>query len=255
MEPFSAQDFATAVLDAATRLAVFDCDGTLWAPDTGHGFMEWSFAQGLVEPERQAWLEGRYAEYEAGRVDEETICGEMVAVYAGLSEAELTEAAARFFREHIAREVFAPMLRVVCTLAERGVELWAVSSTARWVVAAGLAEAGYPIAPGRVLAAEVAVVEGRLTGTILPVPTGVGKRAALERQGVSRPDAAFGNSVHDAAMMRMASRAFPVNPSPALLELAAAAGWRVFLPGGGTGRAVGGAGGGLGGPDFESNGG
>ncbi len=49
--------------------------------------------------------------------------------------------------------------------------------------------------------------------------------------GVESPDAVFGNSVHDAAMLVMAKRAFPVNPTPALLEIAAEHGWPVFYPG------------------------
>ena len=32
--------------------------------------------------------------------------------------------------------------------------------------------------------------------------------------GVTAPDAVFGNSVHDAAMLAIARRAFPVNPTP-----------------------------------------
>jgi phosphoserine phosphatase len=40
----------------------------------------------------------------------------------------------------------------------------------------------------------------------------------------------FGNSIHDAAMLEMAARAFPVNPSPALVEIASQRGWSVFYP-------------------------
>jgi phosphoserine phosphatase len=40
----------------------------------------------------------------------------------------------------------------------------------------------------------------------------------------------FGNSIHDLAMLEMAVHAFPVNPSPALLEAAARHRWSYFRP-------------------------
>jgi phosphoserine phosphatase len=47
---------------------------------------------------------------------------------------------------------------------------------------------------------------------------------------LANPDAVFGNSVHDLAMLEMARCAYPVNPSPALLEEAARRGWGYFRP-------------------------
>jgi phosphoserine phosphatase len=44
------------------------------------------------------------------------------------------------------------------------------------------------------------------------------------------PDAVFGNSVHDLAMLELARCPFPVNPSPALIEAAAKRGWGYFIP-------------------------
>jgi len=60
------------------------------------------------------------------------------------------------------------------------------------------------------------------------VPTDEGKVAALRRVVVTAPDAVFGNSVHDAAMLEIARRAFPVNPTAALLERSAQEGWPVY---------------------------
>ena len=66
--------------------------------------------------------------------------------------------------------------------------------------------------------------------TICDVPTDEGKVASLARVGITKPDAVFGNSVHDAAMLAIARRAFPVNPTPALVERSAAEGWPVYYP-------------------------
>jgi phosphoserine phosphatase len=48
----------------------------------------------------------------------------------------------------------------------------------------------------------------------------------------------FGNSVHDAAMMRLAKRAYAVNPNPDLEAIAAESGWEIYWPEA-TRRAVG----------------
>jgi phosphoserine phosphatase len=48
--------------------------------------------------------------------------------------------------------------------------------------------------------------------------------------GLTEPDAVFGNSVHDLAMLEMARYPFPVNPSPSLLAAAAGHGWGYFRP-------------------------
>ncbi len=80
------------------------------------------------------------------------------------------------------------------------------------------------------LAAEVRVADGLITSEIVDVPTDEGKAATLARVGIARPDAAFGNSIHDLAMLEIARCPFPVNPSPALLQAAAKNGWGYFRP-------------------------
>jgi phosphoserine phosphatase len=68
------------------------------------------------------------------------------------------------------------------------------------------------------------------TDRLRAVPTDEGKVEALRRVGVSAPDAVFGNSVHDAAMLAIARGAFPVNPSPELLNISSTRGWPVYYP-------------------------
>ena len=225
---WSAKEFEQQVLESGLRVAVFDCDGTLWSGDSGYGFMVWSIEQGLVSRSTSDWIDSRHRAYREGNVSELDICGEMVQIYAGLREQELRAAAARYVSEHVRGRVFAEMAGLVEQLRSRGVELWAVSSTNKWVVAEGVRPFGIP--EERVLAAEVKVAGGHITGELLDVPTDGGKAAALTRVGLSRPDAVFGNSIHDLAMLEVAARPFPVNPSPALLEAAARHGWSYFRP-------------------------
>jgi phosphoserine phosphatase len=225
---WTAGEFEQLVLDSNPKVAVFDCDGTLWSGDAGYEFMIWSLEQGLVSRSTSDWIDTRHRAYRSGQVSELVICGEMVQMYAGLRDQELRTAAAQYVDEFVRPRIFAEMASLVAALRQAGVELWAVSSTNRWVVAAGVREFGIP--EDRVLAAEVRVIDGVISSEIVDVPTDEGKAETLRRIGLPTPDAVFGNSIHDLAMLEIARHPFPVNPSPALLEAAAKHGWGYFRP-------------------------
>jgi phosphoserine phosphatase len=226
---WTAQEFKRLVLEAKPKVAVFDCDGTLWGGDAGYGFMVWSLEQGLVSRSTSDWIDNRHRSYRAGNVSEEEICGEMVQIYDGLRDQELRAAAAKYVNEFVrGQHIFPEMLDLVAALRAAGTDIWAVSSSNRWVIAEGVHDFG--ITEDRVLAADVRVKDGIITGEILAVPTDEGKAAALRSAGLAAPDAVFGNSIHDLAMLEMARNAYPVNPSPALLAAAAKNGWGYFRP-------------------------
>lgn len=224
----TAAEFHAAVLDLSPRVAVFDCDGTLWSGDAGSSFMNWTIETGLVSRETIDWLDGRYRGYKRGEVSEVAICGEMLQIYQGLREEEMRQAAKRFFAAKIEANIFPEMLALIAELRQRGTDIWAVSSTCDWVIEEGVQRFGIPA--NRVLAACVTVKDGTVTDMICDVPTDEGKVASLARVGITAPDAVFGNSIHDAAMLAIARRAFPVNPTPELAERSAAEGWPVYYP-------------------------
>lgn len=221
-------EFLARVYEVAPRVAVFDCDGTLWRPDAGSSFMRWTIENGLLSPEAIAWLNERYEGYKSGQVSELAICGEMVQVYRGIPEEVLRKAAAEFFREVIETQIFPEMLRLVRELQAAGTEIWAVSSTCDWVVEEGVKRFG--IQANRVLAACVECSNGVATDRLRDVPTDEGKVASLARAGITSPDAVFGNSVHDAAMLSIARHPFPVNPSAELVSFSVEHGWPVYYP-------------------------
>jgi phosphoserine phosphatase len=221
-------EFLASVYEASPRVAVFDCDGTLWGPDSGSSFMRWSIETGLLSAEAIAWLNERYAGYKRGEVSELAICGEMVQVYRGIPEKTLRNAAAEFFTQHIEPYIFPEMLQVVRDLQAAGAEIWAVSSTCDWVVEEGVKRFGIP--GNRVLAACVECANGIASDVLRDVPTDEGKVTSLARMGVTSPDVVFGNSVHDAAMLSIARRPFPVNPSTELARFSADHGWPVYYP-------------------------
>jgi phosphoserine phosphatase len=225
---YTAEELKKKVLDLQPAVAIFDCDGTLWDGDAGLGFMTWSLEQGIVSRSMSAWIDTRHRAYRAGEVSEVKICGEMVQIYAGLREAELREAAARYVREFVTPRIFPEIAGLVAALRERGTQIWAVSSTNKWIIVEALRH--FAIPEDRVRAAEVAIADGLITEQLVDVPTDEGKAATLARLGLHRPDAVFGNSIHDLAMLDIAAHPFPINPTPGLLEAAAQRGWTCFRP-------------------------
>jgi hypothetical protein len=92
-----------------------------------------------------------------------------------------------------------PEMHSLIALRRAGVEIWAVSSTNRWVVAKGCAisDSRRPCA-GRGSSRR----RGLITSELVDVPTDEGKAASLARIGLPNPDAVFGNSIHDLAMLK-----------------------------------------------------
>ncbi len=219
-------------------IAVFDCDGTLWSGDAGSAFMHWSIDTKLISPEQIAWIHARYEGYKRGAVSEYDICGEMVQVYRGLPVEALRQAAAHFFRDYIEPNIFPELAVLISELQHNRCDIWAVSSTNNWVIEEGVRRFNIPA--DHVLAARVEVENGIVTDRLIHVPTDEDKVEALRRVGITPgdnpPDAVFGNSIHDAAMLSIArpqyglTGAFPVNPSAGLIERCIDEGWAVYYP-------------------------
>ena len=120
------------------------------------------------------------------------------------------------------------MRSLVAALTERGTQIWVVSSTNDWVIEEGVRS--FQVPASRVISARAHVVNGVITSKLIDVPTDEGKARSLVAAGVAAPDVVFGNSIHDAAMLEIARQAYPVNPTPALLEIAGKHGWPIFIP-------------------------
>ena len=224
----SAQQFLDSVLALRPQLAVFDCDGTLWDDDSGEKFFYWEMDRGLIPTDMVRWIRPRYAEYKAGRVDEEAMCGEMVTIHEGIPCGKIEREAALFFEARIVPKIFPEMQELTLRLRDAGCELWAISSTNDWVVRAGVQRFGIP--PERVIAACVYTENGCATGRLIRVPTDERKADAIHELLPRLPDAVFGNSMHDFHMMELAKRAFAINPNPDLEKAARERGWSLYQP-------------------------
>lgn len=221
-------DFVESVLSLNPRLAVCDCDGTLWWGDAGEGFFDWELKEGLVSQEIARWARARYADYRGGKVSEEVMCGEMVTLHCGLSEEEVERAATRYFDQHFAANIIPEMGQLVRRLQRAKCSVWAVSSTNQWVIRAAMRH--FEIPENRILAAAVEIEDGQITDRLIRVPSGPGKPQAIHEIIRRSPDAAFGNSVWDSEMLKMARHAFAVNPNPDLAQIAQENGWPVYVP-------------------------
>src|SRR5579872_2097373 len=223
-----ASSFIDAVVSLSPRLAVFDCDGTLWSGDAGEGFFDWELKRGVVSDEVVRWARARYVDYRAGKVSEDDMCGEMVTLHQGLKESDVLALGRQFFEENYVQRIFPEMRVLIQQLQATGCEVWAVSSTNQWVIREAMRHVG--IEPEKILAASAEVKNGIITDHLTRLPSGPGKPKAILEVIQQIPDAAFGNSRWDADMLALAKNAFAVNPNPDLEKLAQEKGWTIYRP-------------------------
>lgn len=221
-------EFLDSVLRLTPRVAAFDCDGTLWSGDAGETFFDWEIRTGLVSAETGRTMGARYAEYRAGRVSEDDMCGEMVTMHRGMPELRLMQAASEFMDHIFPGRIFPEMQELVHQLQANGCEIWAVSSSNEWVIRAGMRQFGIP--EERILATRVELVNGAVTDRLVRIPSGPGKSQALREVAAKKIDIAFGNSRWDVDMLALATRGFAVNPNPDLEATARDRGWMIYFP-------------------------
>ena len=226
--PERASAFLQSVFRLKPRVAVFDCDGTLWAPDAGEGFLDWELQRGLLAPDVARWVRARYADYKTGNVPEDVMCGEMVTIHAGLREEVVRRAAEEYFTPHIEPGIFREMLALISGLQKLGGAVWAVSSSNQWIIRTAMRRFG--IFPEYVLAAEVEVENGIITNRLVRVPCGPGKAEAIREKIGPAVDAAFGNTRWDAEMLQMSRHPFAINPTADFEQLARQNKWTVYFP-------------------------
>ena len=226
----TSQEFLDAVLRLAPRVAAFDCDGTLWSGDAGENFFDWEIRTGVVTANLGLRMRARYAEYKAGKVSEDDMCGEMVTMHAGMTEDRMMQIASEFMEKHFKSSVFQEMKKLVLRLRDNGCDVWAVSSSNEWVIRAGIKPFG--IADDHILATKAELQDGVVTDRLVRIPSGPGKPKALREVVKKNIDAAFGNSRWDAEMLAIATHAFAVNPRPDLEAVARGRGWAVYFPDG-----------------------
>jgi phosphoserine phosphatase len=227
-QPLSRHEFLESVLRLEPQVAAFDCDGTLWSGDAGERFFDWEINQGVVSAEIGDAMRARYVEYKAGNVSEDAMCGEMVTMHKGMTEAVMMKAASYFMERAFPGHIFPEMQELVGRLQGNGCDVWAVSSSNEWVIRAGMKAFG--IAEDHILATKVELENGVITDRLTSVPSGPGKPKVLREVVKKEIDAAFGNSRWDADMLAIAKHAFAINPNPDLETAARQRRWTIYFP-------------------------
>lgn len=199
--PFRRELLALLEARGDRRVACFDADGTLWLEDIGEAFLRWLLA-GPLEPlvERTPRL---YLDYEE-RVRRSLTDGYgwAVRLMAGLAERDVQ----RWARQHAAAwpNYRLAMLGLLRGLEAAGVEVWIVSASNHWVVAAAAARIG--VNPARTIAIRTEVERGVLTNRLVPpIPCEEGKVAAINKWIGRRPDLAVGDGLGDLAMLEVSA--------------------------------------------------
>jgi phosphoserine phosphatase len=226
--PLPSSLLISSVLRLNPRLAVFDCDGTLWSGDAGESFFDWELKRGVFSEPVARWARARYAEYHAGKVSEDEMCGEMVTMHQGLKEQDVLALAREFFEENFLTRIFPELKELIRQLEAAECDVWAVSSTNQWVIREAMPHVG--ISPEKILAASAEVKDGVITDKLTRLPTGPGKPKTILEVIGQVPDAAFGNSRWDAEMLTLARHAVAVNPNPDLEKLAREKTWTIYWP-------------------------
>jgi HAD superfamily phosphoserine phosphatase-like hydrolase len=212
--------------DAATPLAVFDADGTLWRDDLGEAFFgELIQSKQLPllsdDPDPMAHYTARVAE------DPQAAYGWVVQAMEGVREKWLEEQAAAFVSGFVEKRFFPNMFSLVGELHDAGWDVAIVSASNEWLIREAARCLGLPVTSAIGISTDV--VEGVLTGSLVkPVPNGSGKVDAIEARMGRCPALACGNSIHDIPMLAMATEmAVVVEPDGELYSKALEHDWYV----------------------------
>jgi phosphatidylglycerophosphatase C len=224
-------------------VVAFDCDGTLWSGDVGEDVFRAMLAIGRFEPPAYEELRraastlgmteatnantGRaiaqflYAEYQAQRYPEESICELMAWGCAGWSRAEVDQLARDVVLDGgLAGRLHEEAIGALEWARSEGIEVFLVSASPRAVVEEAAKLVG--IEADHVVAATPRYEGGTMLASIdRPIPYGPGKVTRLRERIGQRPFyAAFGDNVFDIPMLRDATVAVAVRPKARLEERA-----------------------------------
>ncbi len=188
----------------SSGIAVFDADGTLWQKDIGEAFLLW-----LIDHHKLSnvdYSKDIFAQYQ-NKVAQNTKEGYIwaVSLMAGLSENEIKSWANQFFKEHFRNDIFAPQKLLISQLTEKGIPVWIVSASNRWIIEAAAPYLG--IDASKVIGISLEVENGILTNKIQqPVPYGEGKLLALLQRTPGPILYASGDSLGDKDLLLNATK-------------------------------------------------
>ncbi|MEZ0372661.1 MAG: HAD family hydrolase, partial [Candidatus Sericytochromatia bacterium] len=187
--------------DLKGQVAVFDADGTLWRKDAESAFISWLNFRDLLRPGAQPSSLPADDHYHALRARSPAEAARFATgLLAGLQESQVRSEAQSFFQEEVSAHIYTSQLKLIRRLQAAGAEVWIVSSLNQWLAETGARALGVPAE--RVIGARLAVVNGKLTPTLLqPLPSQAGKVEAIRSRIGRQPWLAVGDGSDDIEML------------------------------------------------------
>jgi len=212
---------------AVPGLALFDMDGTLLDGDSDWLFLQHRRAHGRAGLRHV--LQGGYwmAQHRLGLLDAERVVARATRWLAGTPVDELAGEVAACYRERVQARIAPAGRRAVAHHRARGDRLVVVTAANAWAAALVATELGIE----HVVATELAVADGRLTGELHPpLCYGAGKLARtrdfVARERLSLANATcYSDSISDLPLLEAVARPVAINPDRRLRRIAAERGW------------------------------
>ena len=219
----------------ATKLALFDLDGTLIAKDSDHAFGEFLVALGWADAAEFAAENDRfYRQYQAGCLDIDAYVDFATRPWRDRPVAAQADALERFMREQMAPQIGEAARSLVRAHLDAG-DLVAIATSTNEFITRPIASA---FGVDTLIATELERdPRGRVTGRIRGTPSlREGKLQRVEQwlatQGRALSDFAasvcYSDSTNDLPLLEAVSEPVATNPSPALATIARERGWRIL---------------------------
>ncbi len=210
-------------------LALFDMDGTLIDVDSDWLYLMYRRSRGrasLASVIQGGWW---YVQHRVGLLDTERMAVRGLQALAGTAEPEHAEDVAACYRARVRGRVASDGRTAVAHHRARGDHLAIVTAATTYAALPLAAELGIP----HVVASELEVEDGRLTGAhIPPLCHGAGKLARAQalaaRLGVPLAHATFyGHRISDLPLFEAVGHPMVVNPDRRLRRLAVRRNWPI----------------------------
>jgi len=209
--------------------AFFDLDRTLVAGYSAGAFLLDDFVRGHLGLGELASTLAAATRFRLGQIGFSGFMTRTVARLTGRAEDEFQATAESIFRDRLASEIYPESRALVAAHRRRGHTVAIVSSATRYQIEPLARDLGIP----HVLCTELEVSKGRFTGAVVrPTCYGEGKaiaaRGLADARGVDLRRSWFYTDSHeDLPLLEIVGYPRPLNPSPALREIAVKRGWPV----------------------------
>jgi HAD superfamily hydrolase (TIGR01490 family) len=213
-----------------TRLALFDLDNTLLAGDSDHAWGEFLIAENLVDGEtHRARNDQFYADYEKGELDIHAYVRFTLDPILACSAAEREQLHDRFMRQSVLPMMQEKATALVGKHRRQGDHCLIITATNAFITAP-IAQA---LGVDTLLATELEVLDGKLTGRIAGTPCYQEGKVAKLQQWIAAQDTDFSmddacfysDSINDLPLLERVAEPVAVDPDARLADVARARNW------------------------------